>query len=34
VRDVVRAFKRGLLPDPMNDACYYNIRTMQAISLK
>lgn len=34
VRDLVAAFKAGRIPDPMTSARYYNIKTMQAISLK
>jgi nucleoside-diphosphate-sugar epimerase len=33
-RDLVGAFKSGLIPDSMNDIRYYNIKTMQAIHLK
>ena len=29
VRDLVTAFKAGKIPDPMTDARYYNIKTMQ-----
>jgi len=34
VKDLVAAFKSGLIPDPMTDIRYYNIKTMQAIKLK
>ena len=34
VRDLVAAFKDGRLRDTMNDIRYYNIKTMQALSLK
>ena len=34
IRDLVGAFKAGLIPDPMEDMRYYNIKTMQAIRLK
>ncbi|MDI6732073.1 MAG: NAD-dependent epimerase/dehydratase family protein [Candidatus Margulisbacteria bacterium] len=34
VKDLVRAFKSGLVPDAMADRRYYNIKTMQAIKLK
>jgi nucleoside-diphosphate-sugar epimerase len=33
VADLVAAFKAGLIPDPMDDARYYNIRLMQSIDL-
>ena len=37
IRDAIEslndAFQRGLVPDPMNRDVYYNIRTMQAVSL-
>jgi nucleoside-diphosphate-sugar epimerase len=33
-RDLVDAFKAGLIPDSMTDMRYYNIKTMQAIHLK
>lgn len=33
VLDLKRAFDAGWIPDPMTDIRYYNIRTMQAISL-
>lgn len=33
VRDLVVAFRAGRLPDPMDDARYYNIRQMQAVNL-
>ncbi|NDC63384.1 MAG: NAD-dependent epimerase/dehydratase family protein [Planctomycetia bacterium] len=33
-RDLIRAFKAGLLPDSMTDTRYSNIRTMKAIHLK
>jgi nucleoside-diphosphate-sugar epimerase len=34
VEDLVAAFKDGKIPDPMTDIRYYNIRQMQALSLK
>jgi nucleoside-diphosphate-sugar epimerase len=34
VRDLVKAFNNGKLLDPMNNIGYYNIKTMQAVSLK
>ncbi|MHB8146060.1 MAG: NAD-dependent epimerase/dehydratase family protein [Vulcanimicrobiaceae bacterium] len=34
VRDLVSAFDRGLIPDPMEDPRYYNIKTMQRVGLK
>jgi nucleoside-diphosphate-sugar epimerase len=34
VRDLVEAFKEGRIPNSMTDACYYNIRRMQAVELK
>ena len=34
VRDLVSAFERGLIPDPMNDPRYFNIKTMQLAGLK
>jgi nucleoside-diphosphate-sugar epimerase len=33
VRDLVAAFRTGLVPNPMTDMRYYNIRTMQAVTL-
>lgn len=33
VRDLVAAFKAGLIPDAMSDIHYYNIKMMQAIHL-
>ena len=33
VRDLVTAFDSGLIPDPMTDVRYYNIRTMQTLQL-
>ncbi len=33
VRDLVSAFGQGLIPDPMSDPRYYNIRTMQRVGL-
>jgi nucleoside-diphosphate-sugar epimerase len=33
VRDLVAAFNAGLIPDPMTDIRYYNIKMMQAIHL-
>jgi len=32
-RDLVEAFKVGLIPDPMGDRRYYNIKTMQHLQL-
>ena len=34
VRGLVEAFAAGLIPDPMTDIHYYNIKMMQAIDLK
>ena len=34
VRDLVAAFDKGMIPDSMNDPKYYNIKTMQLVSLK
>ncbi len=33
-KDLVVAFRQGLIPNPMTDMLYYNIKTMQAIDLK
>lgn len=33
VSDLCRAFEGGLVPDPMNDPRYYNIKTMQLVGL-
>lgn len=33
-KDLVAAFNQGLIPDPMTNILYYNIKTMQAINLK
>ncbi len=33
VRDLVAAFEAGKVPNPMTDAVYYNIKTMQAVGL-
>lgn len=33
VRDLIRAFSGGLLPDPLENKYYYNIKTMQAAKL-
>jgi nucleoside-diphosphate-sugar epimerase len=33
-RDLVDAFKAGLIPNSMSDIRYYNIKTMQALQLK
>jgi nucleoside-diphosphate-sugar epimerase len=33
VRDLVEAFKKGLVPDPMHDPRYYNIKMMQSIRM-
>jgi nucleoside-diphosphate-sugar epimerase len=34
VRDLIQAFKAGLLPNSMEDSRYFNIKRMQEISLK
>jgi len=34
VGDLVAAFRRGKIPNPMTDIRYYNIKTMQALKLK
>jgi nucleoside-diphosphate-sugar epimerase len=34
IRDLADAFRSGLLPNPLEDKRYYNIRTMQALKLK
>lgn len=34
VRDLVKAFQSGDIPDAMTDMRYYNIRTMQAVDLR
>lgn len=34
VRDLLVAFQSGKIPRPMEDICYYNIKTMQHINLK
>lgn len=34
VQDLVKAFKANLIPNPMTDSLYYNIKTMQGLSLK
>jgi len=34
VADLKNAFEQGLITDPMNNIRYYNIKTMQALSLK
>ena len=34
VCDLVSAFRAGKIPNPMTDARYYNIKTMQAVKLK
>lgn len=34
VRDLVDAFKAGLIPNPMDDIRYYNIKMMQAVDLR
>jgi len=34
IRDLADAFKAGLIPDPMEDMKYYNIKTMQAMRLE
>ena len=34
VRDLVSAFESGKIPDSMDDIRYYNIKTMQTLSLK
>ena len=33
IRDLVTAFHRGLVPNPMTDIRYYNVKTLQASSL-
>lgn len=33
-RDLVKAFRDGRLPNPMDDPIYYNIKTMQLLKLK
>ena len=33
-QDLVKAFKANLVPEPMKDIRYYNIKTMQALNLK
>ena len=33
VRDLVKAFGAGKVPNPMTDIRYYNIKTMQARNL-
>ncbi len=33
-RDLVSGFKAGLIPNPMSDIRYYNLKTMQALQLK
>ncbi len=34
VRDLADAFSKGLVPDPMTDPRYYNIKLMQSVKLK
>jgi len=34
VGDLKKAFEKGLIPNPMDDIRYYNIKTMQALNLK
>jgi len=34
VQDLVKAFNANLIPNPMTDSLYYNIKTMQGLSLK
>jgi nucleoside-diphosphate-sugar epimerase len=34
VRDLVAAFKKGLVPDSMNASRYYNIKRMQEVHLE
>jgi nucleoside-diphosphate-sugar epimerase len=34
VRDLIEAFDKGKIPNPMTDIRYYNIKTMQALNLK
>jgi nucleoside-diphosphate-sugar epimerase len=34
VRDLVAAFDAGKIPNPMDDARYYNIKTMQALKMR
>ena len=34
VKDLKAAFDAGLVPDPMNNSLYYNIKMMQEVSLQ
>ncbi|MEK0194199.1 SDR family NAD-dependent epimerase/dehydratase, partial [Microcoleus anatoxicus PTRS1] len=34
VQDLVKAFHADLIPNPMTDSLYYNIKVMQEIKLK
>ncbi len=34
IRDLIKAFADGRVPDPMDNLRYYNIKTMKAINLK
>jgi len=34
VSDLKTAFEAGLIPNPMNDIRYYNIKTMQSVRLR
>lgn len=34
VQDLVKAFNANLIPNPMTDSLYYNIKTMQGLKLK
>lgn len=34
IGDIAQAYKRGLIPNPMSDRHYYNIKTMQALNIK
>ena len=34
VKDLMKAYDSGLIPDPMNASLYYNIKTMQNLGLR
>ena len=34
VRDLIQAFRDGMLPNPLDDIRYYNIKTMKVIGLQ
>jgi hypothetical protein len=34
IRDLTNAFQAGKIPNPMDDARYYNVKMMQAVKLK